>query len=73
MTAVPMWNRIQNSRLNKFDIKLLDQNSAVIPDESMPDYHMTLMFEVVEEIEYTREDIEDYNRAGYKLGHPTKA
>jgi len=72
MAGLPMWNRLLNPRLNRFDIKLLDQNGATIPDEAMPDYHMTLMFEVVQEIEYTRDEIEDYNLQGFQMAHRSR-
>jgi len=72
MSSLPMWNRLLNPRMNKFDIKLLDQYGSAIPDDAMPDYHMTLMFEVVQEIEYTRDEIEDNNLQGFQMAHRSR-
>lgn len=71
MSGVPMWNRVLNPRIKTFDIQLIDDKDSIIKDDDMPDYFLTLMFEVIDEVEYNAVDIEKYMQAAFKLGHPT--
>lgn len=72
ITGTPMWNRILNPNIKSFDIKLFDDKNTIIANDEMPDFHLTLMFEVKDEVEYNAVDIEKYMQAAFKLGHRIK-
>jgi len=64
-----MWHSLLDSSIHKFDIKLRDHKGQLFGLNSLPDFQMTLMFDTVQEVEYSKDFIEAYNKMGYKIGH----
>lgn len=67
----PTWVQPSHNKVTEFDINILDHNRNVIPAEAMPHFQLSLIFEIADEIEVSKELIEAYNTFGYRLAHPT--
>ena len=65
-----MWHGLSDSSIHRFDIKIRDHKGQLFGLYSLQDFQMTLMFETVQEVEYSKEFIEAYNAYGYNIGHP---
>ena len=68
--TTPVYHKLSNANILKFDIELRDNKGNSFGEMSCPDFDMTLQFELTDEIEYHKEFIEAYNLEGYRKGHP---
>jgi hypothetical protein len=64
---------LNKADVHKFDIRLFgDDDIKTLDDEILPNWTAILVFEQNAEIEYHKDETEDYNKMGYALGHPTR-
>ena len=63
---------LKGSKITHFDIILLDENFNEFDQDSIDDYKCVIVFEEVQEIIQTQEQIRRYADIAYSMGHPTR-
>ena len=54
-TNTPAWNKLKDTKIQEFDIKIRDHRGRDIPTENLPNFNMTLVFETIDKIDYQKE------------------
>jgi hypothetical protein len=62
---------LRGATLSHFDIILLDENFNEFDQDSIDDFKCTVVFQEVQEVIKTQEEIRRYNDISYRMGHPT--
>ncbi|CAL6299676.1 unnamed protein product [Bathycoccus prasinos] len=68
-TNTPAWNKLNDTKIQEFDIKIRDHRGRDIPTENLPNFNMTLVFETIDEIDYQKEHTKEYLREAYRKEH----
>ena len=68
-TNTPAWNKLNDTKIQEFDIKIRDHKGRDIPSEYLPNFNMTLIFETIDEIDYHKEHTKEYLREAYRKEH----
>ena len=68
-TNTPAWNKLNDAKIQEFDIKIRDHKGRDIPAETLPNFNMTLIFETIDEIDYQKEHTKEYLREAYRKEH----
>ncbi|CAL6405644.1 unnamed protein product [Bathycoccus prasinos] len=68
-TNTPAWNKLNDTKIQEFDIKIRDHRDRDIPTENLPNFNMTLVFETIDEIDYQKEHTKEYLREAYRKEH----
>ena len=68
-TNTPAWMKLNDTKIQEFDIKIRDHRGRDIPAGNLPNFNMTLIFETVDEIDYQKEHTKQYLREAYVKEH----
>ena len=68
-TNTPAWMKLNDTKIQEFDIRIRDHRGRDIPAEQLPNFNMTLIFETVDEIDYQKEHTKQYLREAYVKEH----
>jgi len=68
-TNTPAWNKLNDTKIQEFDIKIRDHRGRDIPTANLPNFNMTLVFETIDEIDYQKEHTKEYLREAYRKEH----
>lgn len=68
-TNTPAWNKLNDTKIQEFDIKIRDHRGRDIPTENLPNFNMTLVFETIDEMDYQKEHTKEYLREAYRKEH----
>ena len=68
-TNTPAWNKLNDAKIQEFDIKIRDHKGRDKPAETLPNFNMTLIFETIDEIDYQKEHTKEYLREAYRKEH----
>ena len=64
-TNTPAWNKLNDTKVQEFDIKIRDHRGRDIPTENLPNFN--LVFETIDEIDY--QITKEYLREAYMKEH----
>jgi hypothetical protein len=68
-TNTPAWNKLNDTKVQEFDIKIRDHRGRDIPTANLPNFNMTLVFETIDEMDYQKEHTKEYLREAYRKEH----
>ncbi len=71
-TDQPMWISLNHKTITNFDIQIRDHQGSLFPKDAIQNFVLVLMFQENREVEYSKDFIENYNKMGYRIGHPTR-
>lgn len=63
---------LKGSILTHFDLILLDENMNEFDPDGIDDWKAVIVFQEVQQIVKTQEEIQRFNDIAYALGHPTR-
>jgi hypothetical protein len=68
-TNTPAWMKLNDTKIQEFDIKIRDHRGRTIPSGYLPNFNLTLIFETIDEIDYHKEHTKEYLREAYRKEH----
>ncbi len=68
-TNTPAWMKLNDQNIKQFDIKIRDNRGRDIPAHILPSFNMTLVFEEIDEADFSKEHMKEYFREGYRKAH----
>ena len=63
------WHKCNNPSIRAFDIKIRDHRFRLIDPTHLPNFTLILAFEFTQPVEFDKQFIEAYNRAGFRMAH----
>ena len=66
------WHTLKDPSIRAFDIQIRDHRGRRFDSSALPNYNLTLVFEMMDPVEYTKEFIEAYNKEGWRKAHPIR-
>ena len=66
------WHVLKDTSIRTFDIQLRDHRGRRFDASAIPNYNLTLVFETIDPVMYTKEFLEEYNKEGWKRAHPIR-